>query len=296
MPLLFRRAGCRISVPSDLFSPGRSRMPRMFRMHARAKPLLCRGNRRVRRLLNRAGCIMSDTLCQNEHTPDPVRGPGSHLDLSLTGIRLGAIIFSQFRSPVARYGLASAPCQCSSPALLDTCSKSCCGHSLRRTSRNLHPQPGLRPEEPSPEQCFCSEMASSPHCWLTGHTSLKLARMKPQAPQTLGCAIDSSKGRRKSSPKGPRVTCLIHYKQVMIQPPRTHRTRGRWVPAPFLTAPSNPPWIGSEGDPVPMQASDHSGVAPTLVDTGGEKSVVGWRICVRSWTSILVPHRATARC
>ena len=109
MPLLFRGAGSEFWVPSGLFSPGRSRMPRMFRMHARAKPLLCRGNRRVRRLLNRAGCIMSDTLCQNEHTPDPVRGPGSHLDLSLTGIRLGAIIFSQFRSPVARYGLASAP-------------------------------------------------------------------------------------------------------------------------------------------------------------------------------------------
>jgi hypothetical protein len=73
MPLLFRRAGCRISAPSGRFSPGRSRILRMFRMHARAKPLLCRGNRRVRRLSNRAGCIMSDTLCQNEHTPDPVR-------------------------------------------------------------------------------------------------------------------------------------------------------------------------------------------------------------------------------
>ena len=214
MPLLFRRAGCRISAPSGRFSPGRSRILRMFRMHARAKPLLCRGNRRVRRLLNRAGCIMSDTLCQNEHTPDQVR-TSTFRSLAFGLVRS---FFPSFALPLHGMDL---------PELLDTCSKSCRGHSLGRTSRNLHPQPGLRPEEPSPEQCFCSEMASSPHCWLTGHTSLKSARMKAEAPRTLGCAIDASKGRRKSSPKGPCVTCLIHYKQVMIQSPSTHRTRGR---------------------------------------------------------------------
>lgn len=172
MPLLFRRAGCRISAPSGRFSPGRSRILRMFRMHARAKPLLCRGNRRVRRLSNRAGCIMSDTLCQNEHTPDPVRtSTFRSLILSLVQSFLPsfALPLHGMDLPVL---LASAPGLRSWPALLYNCPKSRRGHSPGRTSWNLHPQPGAGPEEPSPEQCFCSEMASSPHCWLTGHTSL----------------------------------------------------------------------------------------------------------------------------
>jgi hypothetical protein len=165
MPLLFRRAGCRISAPSGLFSPGRSRMPRMFRMHARAKPLLCRGNRRVRRLSNRAGCITFDTLCQNEHTSDPVRTvsglrPFAPLPCAWCDHPFPVSLFSRFRSPDPRYGLlpdlrllflARPPCLCSAPRqLLEKLSRQFDGANLLESQSPAR----IRPERTRPGTTF----------------------------------------------------------------------------------------------------------------------------------------------
>jgi hypothetical protein len=185
MPLLFRRAGSEFWVPSGLFSPGRSRMPRMFRMHARANPLHCRGNRAVRRLCSRAGCILSDTPCQNEHAHTVSERTRPHCvrtNTSRTLVRTSTfpwLALSGARSFLPGFALpihgmvlpallSCAPCLRAST----TAPKAVAAIGFGEPPSNLHPKPRSRPEEPSPEECSCSDRASSPHGCRTDHTSV----------------------------------------------------------------------------------------------------------------------------